>query len=395
MGLARLMRLAYAGADIAPLGIKLIERIGADPGDANALMDLATLMYLDFAPELATDFQRQALAQQRHYRLAAATERLRLLVLMAPGNLMANAPLEFLVEESDISLEMLYIAPGESLPAPLPEHDLLWVAINECDAVQPLLLRLAADLEAWPRPVINRPARIADLARDRAGDRLKGIPGLIAPRTVRIDGAGLRCIGRGELHAKAVDRDLAFPLIVRPVGSHAGQGLARLDDPSAIADYLQSRGEHEHYLTRYVDYRGGDGLFRKYRIALIDGRPYACHMAVSDRWMVHYLNAGMADSAEKRAEEARFMAGFERDFARRHAAALQEIYRRAELDYLIIDCAETPQGELLVFEIDSGAVIHDLDPAEVFPYKRPQMARVFAAFREMVFRRAQRRRGQS
>lgn len=389
MGLARLMRLAYAGTDIAPLGVEMIERAAADPGDVNALLDLSTIMQLDFAPELAAEFQQQALAQQRHYRLPASRERLRLLALMTPGNLMANAPLEFLVEGSEISLEMLYLAPGESLPPALPEHDLLWVAINESDAAQPLLQQLAADLAGWPRPVINRPEHIAALARDRAAAALQALPGLVMPRTLRVARETLRGLGAGaSSFLGALDDGLRFPIILRPVGSHAGQGLARLADTGALAAYLQGRDEAEYYLTRYIDYRGEDGRFRKYRVVLIGGRAFACHMAVSDHWMVHYLNAGMAESADKRAEEARFMAEFDRGFARRHAAALHALQRRAALDYLVVDCAETADGELLVFEIDSGAVIHAMDPVEVFPYKHAQMERVFTAFRDLVFRAA-------
>jgi len=385
LGLARLMRMAYAGVDIAPLGIKMIERAGADPGDVNALMDLSTIMQLDFAPDLAADLQRQALAQNRHYRLAAASERLRLLALMAPGNLMTNAPLDFLVEDSDISLEMLYLVPGESLPRSLPKHDLVWVAINESDAAQPLLQQLAADLKGWTRPLINSPERIAGLARERVGGALQGVPGLVMPQAARVAAADLRRVTSEGRIGKA---ELGFPLIIRPVGSHAGQGLARLDCADGVDDYLRGRGEPEYYVAPYFDYRSRDGLFRKYRIALIGGRSYACHMAISEHWAVHYLNAGMAESAEKRAEEALFMANFDRCFARRHETALLAIYRRAGLDYLIIDCAETPDGALLVFEIDSGAVIHAMDPSDVFPYKRPQMARVFAAFRDLVFQAA-------
>jgi len=72
--------------------------------------------------------------------------------------------------------------------------------------------------------------------------------------------------------------------------------------------------------------------------------PYVCHLAVSPRWMVHYLNAEMLDNADNRAEEARFMAGFDADFARRHAAAFADLHRRIGLDYFAIDCAETETG---------------------------------------------------
>jgi hypothetical protein len=119
---------------------------------------------------------------------------------------------------------------------------------------------------------------------------------------------------------------------------------------------------------------------------MIDGHPYICHLAISSNWLIHYLNAGMADSAEKRAEEELGFANFDNGFALRHTAALQAIYQRMGLDYLGIDCAETPAGELLVFEVDSNMIIHAFDSAELFPYKQTQMQKVFAAFRAQLIK---------
>ena len=392
MGLATLMNMAYSGVDMAPLGIKMVERATANPEDANALMDLSTIMHLDFAPELAADFQSQALSLRQIYHLDnnGNADGIRVLAVMTPGNLMANAPLEFLLEGSDVSLDMVYVSPGFPLPESLPEHDLLYVAINECDEVRPLLKQLQEALQDWPRPVINAPDQIALVARDVSCSLLASAPGIVMPISVRVDKQVLQRVGNEALAMDAVLEGGAFPIIVRPVGSHAGQGLVKLDDPSAIADYLQGRPEDEFYVTPFIDYRGADGLFRKYRVVLIDGKAYASHMAVSERWMVHYLNAGMAHNADKRAEEARFMAEFDEDFARRHQEAFRAITARIKLDYLVIDCAETAEGELLVFEIDSGAVVHAMDSVEVFPYKHAQMSKVFAAFREMLLKAVER-----
>ena len=179
-----------------------------------------------------------------------------------------------------------------------------------------------------------------------------------------------------------------FPVVVRPVGSHAGRGLVRLDAAAAIADYLATQSGSEFYVSPFVDYGSADGLFRKYRIVFIEGRPFAVHMAVSSHWMVHYLNAEMGESEAKRAEEARFMAEFDGDFARRHAAPLQAMVERVGLDYFGIDCAETPDGELLTFEVDSALVVHAMDPVDTYPYKPPQMHKLFEAFRDMLKRRA-------
>lgn len=82
------------------------------------------------------------------------------------------------------------------------------------------------------------------------------------------------------------------------------------------------------------------------------------------------------------------MAGFEQGFAARHAGALRAIHARAGLDYVGIDCAETPAGELLVFEVDSCMIVHALDPVDLFPYKQPALRRLFDGFRAMLLRAA-------
>jgi hypothetical protein len=161
-------------------------------------------------------------------------------------------------------------------------------------------------------------------------------------------------------------------------------GLVKLENASAIEAYLREWTEAEFYLAPFVDYSNRDGLFRKYRIALIDGRPFVCHMAISRHWMIHYLNAGMKNDPAKRAEEARFMANFDSYFAVRHAAAFRTIAERSGLEYLPIDCGETPDGKLLVFEVGTGMIVHSMDPPELFPYKRPQMEKVFKAFQAML-----------
>lgn len=388
IGLAKLMRMAFSGVDLAPLGTQLIERAGSDPGtaSANALMDLSTVLQLRGDRELALVMQAQALEIQQIYSPQTATNQagIRLLAIMGPGDLMANTPLEFLLENSDVALDILYVAPYLPLPTSLPEHDVLFVAIGESDENIPLLEEVASVIESWPRPVLNMPDRIALLSRDSACALLKSAPGIVMPDTARIDRHVLEQIGSEELAIVAVLEHGEFPVIVRPVDSHAGKGLAKLDNPAAIADYLRTMPHNEFYVARFIDYRGVDGLFRKYRIVLIDGRPFVCHMGISAHWMIHYLNAGMAESAGKRAEEERFMASFDADFALRHAEAFRAIHERMGLDYLGIDCGETLDGRLLIFEVDSNMIVHAIDPVDVFPYKQPQMRKVFAAFREML-----------
>jgi hypothetical protein len=173
---------------------------------------------------------------------------------------------------------------------------------------------------------------------------------------------------------------------VRPRGSHAGSGLAKVDDRAALRRYLSERPEDEFFVSRFVDYASCDGLYRKYRLAFVDGRPYAGHMAIADRWDIWYLNAGMALSESKRQEEADFMRNFDEAFAVRHQRALEGLAGRIGLDYFTLDCAENKRGELLIFEADNTAVVHDMDASNLFSYKGPQMRKVFDAFAAMLLR---------
>ena len=67
-------------------------------------------------------------------------------------------------------------------------------------------------------------------------------------------------------------------------------------------------------------------------------------------------------------------------------AALAAMADRVGLDYFTVDCAVNKNGELLIFEADNTAVVHNMDSPEVFPYKAPQMRRIFDAFAAMLVR---------
>jgi hypothetical protein len=45
-----------------------------------------------------------------------------------------------------------------------------------------------------------------------------------------------------------------------------------------------------------------------------------------------------------------------------------------------MDCAETRTGELLLFEIDHGGVVHAMDVESIFPYKNDHIRKAKEAF---------------
>jgi glutathione synthase/RimK-type ligase-like ATP-grasp enzyme len=330
--------------------------------------------------------QNQVLAAHQLFRLpcALAKPRLRVLALAAATDMGSNTPIEFLLENSGVELITLYVMADAELPVPLPDHDVAIVIASDSEDCRDALAKIDRTAARWPRPLLNPPRLVGNLDRDKLHRLLDGIEGLEIPATMALSRAQLREASTPSTPAA----DLAFPIIVRPRGSHAGAGLAKIDDRAALLRYLDARPEPEFFIARFVDYASSDRLFRKYRIVFIDGQPYACHLAIADRWDIWYLNAGMSQSAAKRREEEAFMENFEAGFARRHRAALAGLAERIGLEYFTVDCAETSNGSLLIFEADNTAIVHDMDPPDIFPYKLPQMRKIFDAFAAMLDRRA-------
>jgi glutathione synthase/RimK-type ligase-like ATP-grasp enzyme len=380
LGVARLTKMAVAGIDLRPRWRTLIAKVIDGTIKAGEGLDLSLIAQLLGDKPAGLAIQNEILGSHQLFRSpCAVTEpRLRVLALAAATDMGSNMPIEFLLEQSDIELMTLYVIPEIEWPDTLPDHDIAMVIASDSGECREALRQIERVASQWPRPLLNPPQRVCNLDRDKLHRVLDGIAGLEIPATIAIT--------REQLFD--VVADLSFPVIVRPRGSHAGAGLAKLDDYHAVKRYLDEKQAPEFFIARFVNYSSDDGLFRKYRIVFIDGRPYACHMAIADRWDIWYLNAGMSASASKRLEEQNFMQTFDLGFARRHATALGGIADRIGLDYFTIDCAETKTGSLLIFEADNTAIVHDMDPPDIFPYKPPQMRKVFDAFAAMLDRRA-------
>jgi hypothetical protein len=390
IGKARLITLAFQQGDLEGLRQALLARAQQDPADTNAAMDLSMVLLLLGQRDTALALQRHAVQTQPLYHMPAGTQpaSLRLLALVSCGDFLANTPLEFLIADSDVSLDILYVGEGVPAPAALPDHDAVIVAVGESAANRALLQALAEPLTAWHKPVVNRPEHVLNTSRDGLSAALRGAGGIVVPDVARTDRAALAAIAAGTTTPAGILPGVDYPVLVRPVDSHAGAGLAKIEHRGDLADYLSASEADEFYLSRFVEYRSADGRYRKYRVVLVDGQPYLGHLGISPRWMVHYLNADMAENAENRAEEAEQMRLFDSGFGGRHAAAFEEIHRRVGLDYLVMDCAETPDGRLLVFEGDTCGIIHAMDPEDLFPYKPATMRRIFSAFQDMLRRKA-------
>jgi hypothetical protein len=382
LGLHRILPMAYRQESFEALWSERLARLEADPQDAGALMDLSIILQSLSQTQEARVLMDQAIAIRKDYAVIHGDGTgPRLLALVTAGDFMANTPVDFLLNGSNAVLILHYVDAATPDLDDLPDHDIAFFGISEANGHEALLARMALLLPTYRRPMLNRdPGLIAGLTRDGVSAMLADEPAILAPRSHRVSRAQLAAIASGEA---ALGDHLPlgqFPVIVRPVGTHAGHGMTKILAPADLLAFAEGAPDDPFYLSPFVDYRGVDGLYNKQRVVLIDGKPYASHMALSDHWMVHYLNAGMGENAKKRAVEADWMEHFDTDFAQRHAAAFEALTRHIGLDYFGIDCAELPDGRLLVFEVDVAMIVHDMDDTQTFPYKQKAMRKLFDAF---------------
>lgn len=268
---------------------------------------------------------------------------------------------------------------------PLPAHDFVFNSIGDADLCRDGLAAARAIVARTDRPVINHPAAVLKTGRLANAERLNGIAGVRTPRMTALPRDLLA--GRGA--AAAVEsRGFAFPLLLRAPGFHTGRHFMRVEHPQDLAAAARALPRETLWVIEFMDARGADGMFRKCRAMIIDGKLYPLHLAISRHWKVHYFRADMADSAEHRAQDAAFLDDMASVVGAHGMAALERICTTLALDYGGIDFAVGREGDILLFEANATMVLIPLSPDPKWDYRRPAFERVFAAVRAMLMDRA-------
>jgi hypothetical protein len=154
--------------------------------------------------------------------------------------------------------------------------------------------------------------------------------------------------------------------------------------PLALPAVRDSLPGIELLAIAYVDGRGADEMYRKYRVLFIGGKLYPLHLAISPRWKVHYFSADMADRPDHRAEEARFLADMAGAIGPQSVAALEAIAATLGLDYGGIDFGRDAAGNVLLYEANATMAVFPPPPDEHFAYRRAPVDRVIAAIRQLI-----------
>ncbi len=375
--------LAKAGERVAAQSA-LEAALAADPAFAPAHRGLALLASMrgDVAAtrgHLAAAFAAAPVIEET-YRGEGAPIRVLLLI----SGLQGDIPLQHILDPAEVQVTAL--AP-QFFPTdrPLPDHDLVVNSIGDVDLCGEALAAAVRLVGRADRPVLNDPARVLRTGRVENAARLGVLPGVVTATTRRMT--------RVAVAALADEADLAalglrLPLAVRAPGFHGGEHFARVGSLAALGPAIADWPGDDVILMTFLDTRGPDRKYRKFRAMLVDGQVHPLHLAVSPDWKVHYFTAGMADQPDHRAEDAAFLADMEGAVGAPAVAALGRIQAALGLDYAGVDFALTDAGEVVLFEANATMVIPRPPPEPIWDYRRAPVAKAQEAVKAMIRLRA-------
>ncbi len=294
-------------------------------------------------------------------------------VLAAPGA--ANTPTDFLLDREALFVQPLFVLPGYDYPiaALRDRFDVLFNAVSDPDAA-PAALRQAANLSAAiGRVTLNPPSAVACTTRDAMAHRLTGLAGIIMPITIRCDRAAL---GEGLPAA------LRFPVLLRPIGSHGGKGLVRVDTQAALSAERATMSSTELYVTQYHGFGSPDGFWRKYRVIFVGATPYPYHVSIGSDWLNHYFRTETNRDANLQAEEAEFLCEPAATLGERAWHSLLQLPRIVGLDYFGVDFALDAQGRVIIFECNAAMRVRA--PRETAGPKAEAAERIRAALTQVI-----------
>lgn len=282
----------------------------------------------------------------------------------------------------DINYQRLDL--GRRLPFPAAAADLSAYAcivnmITDPDVHRPALLNLQRLLAGYGGKVVNQPQSVLQSGRDTVAALLAETPRLRVPKVARLAG------GKPAVAAKTIERlGMAFPVIVRRAGTHTGNIVGLIDSLEALLPAIAGPGDY--FATEFVDYRGADGLFRKYRVCFFGERIVFRHMIVFDQWSVHggTRMQFMVHRPELLAEEERMCAQAEGPFQPEWQQLFGEVRSRIKLDFFGLDFGVDRHGQAVLFEANATMNFYPPVADPRFDYLQLPLPAGRRAFQQLV-----------
>lgn len=333
----------------------------------------------------------------RLYATQNATKKPRLLLLYALEELDFKAHIEqeisfsifgghfdvhMFVDTHRYNISRLFVSDCDAFHhalAKLKDYDIVINCIADAEVCQSSLALLAHHLPKNTL-LINPPAAIAITTRVDICDQLSELDIALA-RTSQL-------VIQDDTVNQFIDNmpsNDSYPLLARPLGSSTGIGLEKLNTPQDLREYQINAADEPINLCPFIDFKSHDGLYRKYRVFVIDGEIYPEHCVAHNHWNVHSssrLTLMQYDETLK-AQEQEFVNDYTKVLTPHHIAQIKHIYQLLQLDYFGIDFSITQQGELLLFEANAGMRVNP-DYINSFNYLVQPIDNIINAFRGMI-----------
>ena len=182
--------------------------------------------------------------------------------------------------------------------------------------------------------------------REQVSQKLQGIENLIMPLTIRI-----APLSPNQIIEAVEASGLEFPVLIREIGVHGGKTTYLLKNADEVRQlYALALDGQKYYLTQFYDYQE-DGVYKKYRLVVIDGQAYFRNLGVKDHWMVHRTasKAFMNQNPRYDKEEKYLIENFDKSLKLLIQSVITEIYKRIPLDYFGIDCNINKKSKICLF----------------------------------------------
>jgi hypothetical protein len=248
-------------------------------------------------------------------------------------------------------------------------HDVIVNAIADADICAPALELAAYLATTTTAPILNRPERVLATSRVENAARLSKIDGLRVARTQRIA-------------KERISSRMALPYLLRAPGFHNGANFEMIADRQQEDAALAALPGDELLAIEYLETRGADGAFRKYRAMAVDGVLYPAHLAIGEVWKLHYFSASMNDA--RRAEEASYLSDMPKHLGERAYQTLAAIVARIGLDYCGMDFTVDAAGDVALFEANASMTVYLPDDTAENAYRRKAVFAIDAALASAI-----------
>ncbi len=262
------------------------------------------------------------------------------------------------------------------------------ICVAELSSVE--LNMVSRIVDRWNiKTFINDPRQVLKTTRGNNYRRLNGIDGLQFPQTLSLQND---FSSPAALAQRLEQLGFTYPLLLRPSGTHTGISFFKVDNENALSEpFNVLQDSAEIYAIQFTDLSDQHGLYHKMRAFFIDGRLYPVARLTSDSWQIHSEDRYriMGTNKATQIEEQHYLNDPESFLGPDNLKRLYEIHEIIGLDFFGVDFCLKADGSIFVFEANPS-MRHNFDHAGNFPYTRPHLEQVSAAFQRMLEDRLER-----